>query len=470
MVARPPIASNAYGQWAARADRYADPDTLERVYADLALGAHLAQFGDQTQPCHLIDRATDLARRLGEPEALFRSAAYIMPYTDTPSRGDLRLRVIEEVAAHPRERVSHATLGTFLSLAMKCYLQHGDRRRFEGIGSEMTSFAENTRNASVIWRPLAWELARDTLEGKLEDALAGATKLVKVTQELGVGVLGRVHAYPGSARARWCLGLYSDPEVEVFIAQTGWAALSEAPLAVARGQREEARMLVRAYVADLTGRGDAAEGQLFDLVPALETALMLEERELTQVLAHQLERAAHLIGGPGVGFTSIARLLGKAAAVAGNRQVARRYLEQGLNVSEQLGYRPEAAFIRLEIAELLLSQREPAGRSEAALNLDTAIAEMTERHMRPHLERALALQRQRGPALAQAAHVLSPREREVAALVGQGLSNRAIAEALVISEATAEVHVKRILNKLGFRSRAQVAVWTIETAAQSTGG
>ncbi len=54
---------------------------------------------------------------------------------------------------------------------------------------------------------------------------------------------------------------------------------------------------------------------------------------------------------------------------------------------------------------------------------------------------------------------LTAREREVAALVASGLSNRQIGEKLVISERTAEGHVERILSKLGFRSRAQIASW-----------
>jgi len=55
--------------------------------------------------------------------------------------------------------------------------------------------------------------------------------------------------------------------------------------------------------------------------------------------------------------------------------------------------------------------------------------------------------------------LLSPREREVAALLAQGMSNREIASALVLTEGSASNYVKRILAKLGFRSRAQVAVW-----------
>jgi non-specific serine/threonine protein kinase len=57
---------------------------------------------------------------------------------------------------------------------------------------------------------------------------------------------------------------------------------------------------------------------------------------------------------------------------------------------------------------------------------------------------------------------LTPREREVAALVAQGMTNRQIGAALFITEGTARLHVKHILQKLGFNTRAQVAVWTVE--------
>jgi DNA-binding CsgD family transcriptional regulator/tetratricopeptide (TPR) repeat protein len=57
---------------------------------------------------------------------------------------------------------------------------------------------------------------------------------------------------------------------------------------------------------------------------------------------------------------------------------------------------------------------------------------------------------------------LTPREREVMALLARGLSNRAIAEALVISPKTAEIHVSNILGKLSLSSRAQVAAYALE--------
>jgi DNA-binding NarL/FixJ family response regulator len=55
---------------------------------------------------------------------------------------------------------------------------------------------------------------------------------------------------------------------------------------------------------------------------------------------------------------------------------------------------------------------------------------------------------------------LSPREEEVAGLVAEGLTNRQIADRLVISDRTAQNHVQHILTKLGFSTRSQIAAWT----------
>jgi DNA-binding NarL/FixJ family response regulator len=58
---------------------------------------------------------------------------------------------------------------------------------------------------------------------------------------------------------------------------------------------------------------------------------------------------------------------------------------------------------------------------------------------------------------------LTDREREVVALVGEGLSNDEIAERLVVSTATAKTHVSRAMVKLGTRDRAQLVVFAYET-------
>ena len=87
------------------------------------------------------------------------------------------------------------------------------------------------------------------------------------------------------------------------------------------------------------------------------------------------------------------------------------------------------------------------------------------------LERAIeeALADDASPAPPAAGGPLSPREVEVAALVAAGLSNREIAARLVITERTAEGHVVHILDRLGFRTRVQIAAWATERGLRQAG-
>ncbi|MDY0810424.1 response regulator transcription factor [Kitasatospora purpeofusca] len=67
-------------------------------------------------------------------------------------------------------------------------------------------------------------------------------------------------------------------------------------------------------------------------------------------------------------------------------------------------------------------------------------------------------ERPMGPEVRAAVAGLTPREREVLACVGAGLSNGEIAGRLEMAEATTKTHVSRILAKLGLRSRVQAAI------------
>jgi DNA-binding NarL/FixJ family response regulator len=62
---------------------------------------------------------------------------------------------------------------------------------------------------------------------------------------------------------------------------------------------------------------------------------------------------------------------------------------------------------------------------------------------------------------------LTGREREIVALVGEGLNNHEIAERLVVSPATARTHVSRAMVKLGARDRAQLVVFAYQSGLTS---
>lgn len=116
----------------------------------------------------------------------------------------------------------------------------------------------------------------------------------------------------------------------------------------------------------------------------------------------------------------------------------------------------------------------PANRARYARNLAAVRMQLGDADFRSLLQEgralpedeavAFALHEARGaPAQGEDAGApLTPREREVARLIARGATNRAIAEDLVISEETAASHVKHILAKLGFATRAQVAAWAAQ--------
>lgn len=104
---------------------------------------------------------------------------------------------------------------------------------------------------------------------------------------------------------------------------------------------------------------------------------------------------------------------------------------------------------------------DTAFRRGAELTTAEAVGLALERQDRPELPEPRSSAAP-GPAARDsrlAALGLTRREREVVALIAEGLTNREIAARLVVAQRTAEGHVENILSKLGFTSRAQVAGW-----------
>jgi predicted ATPase/DNA-binding CsgD family transcriptional regulator len=165
----------------------------------------------------------------------------------------------------------------------------------------------------------------------------------------------------------------------------------------------------------------------------------------------------------------IARGLEAVAAVAvaqGADIVGARLEGASTMLREAVGpVRSSAAQARLD--RLLAPAHQRLGPSATA----SLVAEGRRLSMHEAVRYALSFARSASPAAADQPassdqpSVLTARELEIAKLIARGLSNRAIAEELVISPATAARHVANILGKLGVNSRAQVAAWTVRQRA-----
>ena len=105
----------------------------------------------------------------------------------------------------------------------------------------------------------------------------------------------------------------------------------------------------------------------------------------------------------------------------------------------------ESVYARVRDAAVLMEEHEIVSFALAGLPEPRALAEAGQRAEDP----------------------LTDREREVAALVARGSPNREIAGTLFLSERTVESHVQHVLNKLGFRSRAQIAAWAVANRLES---
>jgi DNA-binding CsgD family transcriptional regulator len=243
-------------------------------------------------------------------------------------------------------------------------------------------------------------------QGRLDDAAATLEAALEEVSDLAYApwIHDFVEVYPTAAR--------------IAADRAGLQAPEEAAARVAEAERALAAH--NAMLAELPRDKWPPRAEAFRLLTVAEVA-----RASRRDKAALWEVAARAFRDLGEIYTLAYVLMRQAAAhlAENDSQEATRTLREAHRITTGLGERP----LREEIEAL--AQRSRISLDESAHEPSDAIAD-------------------RG---------VTAREREVLVLLAEGASNREIAEALVISEKTASVHVSHILAKLGARNRAEAA-------------
>ena len=236
---------------------------------------------------------------------------------------------------------------------------------------------------------------------------------------------------------------------------------------------------VRAQQGDLP----AAAALLDPMQPAIGRATNTWERQATYAMAlieqarRHPARALDLVDSLLAGQAPAHLLVLKAQLLGalGRPAEGEALLAEAEAVATRRGPRGLCWRISLERRRAARARGDSASAQAAQTAAQAAaaalLAGIDESHLRACFLRDPLAQQALGPAAPPSSKrpagggvpsPLTAREREIAALVSQGLSNKAIAEQLVLSDRTVEMHVSNALGKLGFSSRAQLAAWAVE--------
>jgi DNA-binding CsgD family transcriptional regulator/tetratricopeptide (TPR) repeat protein len=235
-----------------------------------------------------------------------------------------------------------------------------------------------------------------------------------------------------------------------------WAPVAEWHLAF--GRRDEAARLYRRM--PLRVQGQPVFVQFTMAAGRALVASGLGDRAGAETAYDELLPHADFFvsGGAGAVAThgSAQYHLGVAAAGSGRIDDAVDHLRAAVAANTAAGLPPCAAEAHCRLAEVLLHRGRPGDHEAAAVAASEAGTIAARIGMRLVTARA---QDVRARLEDGTDDPLSPRERQIAGLVAQGLTNRQIATRLHIAERTAENHVQHILTKLGFSTRSRIAAW-----------
>jgi DNA-binding CsgD family transcriptional regulator len=290
------------------------------------------------------------------------------------------------------------------------------------------------------------------LEGDWDEAMAEARRAVERLSRppghMGVGAAcyqrGELHRLRGE----------HDAAEDAYRQASHWGHAPQPGLALLRLAQGRVAAAGAALARALTeAAGPLARSRL--LPAQVEVALAAADVAGARAAADELVAIADDVGAPWL-QAAADRAAGAVAIAEGDHLGALSHLRAAEGAWRELGAPYESARTRVLAAVACRALEDDDG---ADLDLDAAIAAFERLGAVPDVARARAVA---GAPAGAAADVLSPRERQVVALVATGRTNREVAAELHISDKTVARHLSNVFAKLGLTSRAAATAYAYE--------